>query len=122
MVTARKEVAMASKMKRTELAGEHACGKICSFAGVNASCSDRIQFGSTHDRKADPAPCAASRKDVIDYCPICGNCELEYSGCKSSQKKAELACAKKCEFAGMSASCSDRIKWGSTHQMQGQAA
>merc|ERR1719150_2709279 len=122
---AKKPIAMDVRTKRAKEAkeaGEQACSEICTFEGVNASCSDRIEFGSAHDMKADPAPCEASRKVLVDYCPVCASCELEFSGCKSSKKEAENACAKNCNFNGMNATCSDRIKWGATHEMVDQAA
>merc|ERR1712176_478222 len=102
--------------------GERACAETCTFGGVTASCSDRIKFESTHGISTDPAPCGASREVVAEYCPICSKCELEFSGCKSSKAEAERACATNCTFKGMSSTCSDRIKWGSTHEMNGEVA
>lgn len=37
----------------------------------------------------DKAPCASSRKMVIGYCPVCGACPLEESGCSSEEEEAE---------------------------------
>uniref|UniRef100_A0A7S4RSK7 Uncharacterized protein n=1 Tax=Alexandrium monilatum TaxID=311494 RepID=A0A7S4RSK7_9DINO len=88
------------------------CGMTCMLKGMAATCQARIQWSADNVFNADPDPCAAARRLVLEECSSsCAPCTPAASAATCTRPPAPPACGAVCELHGQFATCRDRVQW-----------
>lgn len=67
---------------------DNACDAVCTLAGQDASCTDRIRWTADNVFTDKPMACHQAHESVLRECSVCGPCTVKGTGCKDEETRS----------------------------------